>query len=204
MEIKALTLGSLQVNCYLVLTNKAAVVIDPGFDSQEVAAFLSENQDKERVILLTHAHFDHIGAAPDLREKYGVKIAIGEIDNPALSDSYLNMAEIFGIRIPRFSADILLKDGDELTVGDLAFKVIHTPGHTKGSVSYLCDDVLFSGDTLFYASVGRTDFIGGDFNELSASIKRLYLLPDSTEVLPGHGGRTTIKHEKLYNPFVRN
>lgn len=203
MEIKVLPLGDIQVNCYLVSTEKSALVVDPGFHSQKVEEFLKENSHKERMILLTHAHFDHIGGAEQLREKTGVNIAIGEKENAFLSDPSVNLSGLLSAPLKPFSADILLKDNETLNIGDLKIKVIHTPGHTSGSVSYLIDDVLFSGDTLFNSSIGRTDFPTGDFAVLSRSIKKLYELDGKITVLSGHGEETNLNYEIKYNPFVR-
>lgn len=203
MEIKKLVLGELEVNCYLISTEKAAVVIDPGFRSNEALEFLKNAKDKERLIMLTHAHFDHIGFADELAEITDTKIAIGEKDAPALSDNYINLSAPFGDPLSPFEADMLLTDGQDVEIGDILFKVIHTPGHTVGSVCYLIDDILFSGDTLFNASIGRTDFPGGSFSQISSSIKKLYALPESTVLLSGHGEQTNILSEKRYNPFVR-
>ena len=202
MKINCLPLGDIQTNCYLISTEKAALVIDPGFISKAVEDFLSENCDKERLILLTHAHFDHIGGACDLRAKTETKIAIGEFENASLSDKNVNLCNLFGADIKPFSADITLKDNQDFSVGDIDIKVFHTPGHTAGGVSYLIDNYLFSGDTLFLESIGRTDFPQGDFSVLFASVKRLYQLDDNISVFAGHGDKTTIAHEKMYNPFV--
>lgn len=204
MEIKALPLGYIRVNCYLIKTEKAAIVIDPGYKNEKIDEFLLENEDKERLILLTHAHFDHIGALPLLRDKTGVKIAIGEDENELLADASLNLSDRFHAHIPPFSANVLLKDLEEIQVGDIKIKTIFTPGHTKGSVCYLINDILFSGDTLFFESVGRTDFPTSDFNLLASSIKRLYVLPDETVVYSGHGESTTISHEKFFNPYFNS
>ncbi len=201
MEINSLVLGPLGTNCYLVSGKKGAAVIDPGFKSDEVDSFLEKNSDKERMIILTHAHFDHIGAAPEIREKSNIKIAIGEKDNPALSDGNINMSTAFNYDIKPFSADVMLNDGEILNVGDLCFKIIETPGHTVGGISLLSGDVLFSGDTLFYESVGRTDLPGGDFNTLLMSLERLFELDGNTKVYSGHGVPTTINHEKNNNPY---
>ncbi len=203
MEIKALVLGNIEVNCYLVSTEKAAVVIDPGYPSNEALEFLLNSTDKERLILLTHGHFDHIGFADELSAITDTKIAIGEKDAPSLQDNNINLSALFGAPISTFSANILLADNDKINVGDLTFEVMHTPGHTVGGVCYLCNDVLFSGDTLFAGSIGRTDFPGGNFETLKNSIKRIYTLPDDTVLLSGHGGKTTVINEKRYNPFVR-
>lgn len=204
MEIKILTLGHIQTNCYLIKGEKGAVVIDPGFENEQVAEFLKENDNKERLILLTHAHFDHIGGAAGLRNETGTAIAIGEDEAESLSNPEVNLSSRFHCKFDSFSADIKLSDGQEFKVGDLEFKAIFTPGHTSGSVSYLLEDKLFSGDTLFLESVGRTDFPGGDFEVLKESIKKIYALPDETQVYPGHGEDTTVANEKKYNPYVRS
>ncbi len=204
MEIKVLPLGHIMTNCYMVSTEKTALVIDPGFSCAIVEDFLINNSDKERLILLTHCHFDHIGGAIELSNNTGVKIAIGKNENEFLSDTFVNMSDRFHAHIEPFSADILLNDEEILSVGDINIKTIFTSGHTKGSVCYLINELLFSGDTLFFESIGRTDFPGGSFNEISNSIKKLYnTLPDSTPVYPGHGEATTIGHEKEFNSFVR-
>ncbi|MBR7133259.1 MAG: MBL fold metallo-hydrolase [Clostridia bacterium] len=203
MEIKAIPLGQIKTNCYLVSSQKAAIVIDPGFADEQTESFLRANADKERMILLTHAHFDHIGDALRLSRVTQTEIAIGELDNPALSDATVNLSYMFDVQTEPFSADLLFKDGDEYTIGDLKLRVILTPGHTKGGVCYLSGDKLFSGDTLFFESVGRTDLPGGDFSVLEESVLRLFELDDKIKVFPGHGQETTIGHEKKFNPYVR-
>ncbi len=203
MEIKTLPLGTIAVNCYLLLSDNAAVVIDPGFESDDVLDFLKNAQNKERLIILTHAHYDHIGFALELSRQTNTKIAIGKFDNEALQNSFVNLAVMFHTELEPFSADLLLKDGDGFAVGDIDFNVIHTPGHTVGSISLLVDDILFSGDTLFKESIGRTDFLGGSFGEIEKSVKKLYKLPQDTVVMAGHGDTTTIGYEKNYNPYIR-
>lgn len=203
MRIKTLHLGLIKTNCYLISTEMAAVVIDPGFDRPSTLEFLNENSDKERLILLTHAHFDHVGGAEALREKTGVKIGIGESDGYALSDTALNLSDMFHANIAPFKPDLTFKNGDKITVGDIEFKVIETPGHTAGGVCYLTGDCLFSGDTLFEGSIGRTDFPGGDLKVLKRSVKKLLTLSADTKVYPGHGYSTTIAREKEYNMFAR-
>lgn len=202
MEIKVVRLGLIKTNCYLLKTDKAAVVIDPGFDRKSVHEFLNENVDKERLILITHAHFDHIGGAETLRSKTGVKIGIGRLDAPALSNPALNLSDTFHAHIAPFNANVLFEDGEKFKVGDMEFKVILTPGHTAGGVSYLSDGCLFSGDTLFENSIGRTDFPGGDIKTLKKSVKKLVALPGDTAVYPGHGNFTNVAREKENNMFV--
>ncbi len=201
--MKITCLNIWMTNCYLIESDKAAIVIDPGYKRENILKFLMENENKERLILITHGHFDHIGGAEYLRNETGVKIGIGALDEPALRDNELNCAINFKRTLNPFSADYKYNDGDEITVGDITLKVIASAGHTVGGVSYLCENNIFTGDTLFNSSVGRTDFIGGSFKELEGSIKKLYTLPDETVVLAGHGESTTIGYEKQNNPYVR-
>lgn len=203
MEIKVLPLGLIQSNCYLISTKKAAVAVDIGFYSPEVDEFFKNSSEKEKLILLTHAHFDHISGADAIRKKYGVKIAIGKKDAEALFDMDINLSNRFRAKCEPFTADIKLSDGEIITCGDLEFKTLETSGHTKGSVCFLLENILFSGDTLFFENIGRTDFPGGDFSEIESSIKKLYALDDGITVFSGHGPKTTIAHEKQYNPYVR-
>lgn len=203
MKIDVMPLGHIAANCYMLLSNNAAVVIDPGIFSQKVEDFLNDNSEKDRLILLTHAHFDHICGADRLRKDTGVKIAVGEKDAPALIDTKLSLSDKFHAHQPPFEADILLKDNAIFNVGDIEFKSISTPGHTVGGMCYLTGKTLFSGDTLFLESVGRTDFPGGESQTLLKSIKRLLTLDEEITVYPGHGEPTTVKHERIYNPFIR-
>ena len=202
MEIRALHLGLIKTNCYLISTDKAAAVIDPGFKTEITADFLKANEGKARMILITHAHFDHIGGAEALRNETGVEIGIGELDAPALKDTELNLSDKFHAHILPFSAGRTFCDGEKFSIGDIDFEVILTPGHTVGGVSYLSGESLFSGDTLFAGAVGRTDMPGGSLKALKKSLKRLTALPNETKVYPGHGDFTTVGYEKENNMFV--
>lgn len=203
MKIDVIYLGDIGVNCYMINSENSAVVIDPGFKSEFVTDFLKNNSNKERLIMLTHTHFDHISAALDLSRETNTKIAIGSFDNSGLSDPNINLANLFGAVIEPFSADILLNDGNKFSVGDLEFTVMHTPGHTIGGVCYILENYIFSGDVLFYESIGRTDFPGGDFSEIKKSIFKIYDFDDDMIIYSGHGPKTTVGHEKIYNPYVR-
>lgn len=206
MEVKVLSSSRyvLTANCYGILSEKAAVVIDCGKFSNPVADFLKYNADKSRVILLTHAHFDHIGGARELREKTGVPIAIGETEAQRLSDPVYNLSGRFGKPIHTFSPDYTISDEQTVTVGDLKIKAYEMPGHTAGSMVYLAGNNLFSGDTLFAGSIGRTDFPGGNADEMTASLERmLWLFDDNVIVYPGHDEKTTIGKEKINNPYLR-
>lgn len=203
MNITTLPLGLIRTNCYLVSTEKAALVIDPGFESKQTEDFLEQNKDKECMILLTHCHFDHIGGAKTLGSKFNVKIAIGKDDNEGLSNGDISMSNRFHAKVAPFSADIKFEGDEVFKIGDITVKVINTSGHTVGGVSYLVEEALFSGDTLFKESIGRTDFVGGDLKTLINSVKRLFTLPDNTAVYTGHGEMTYIGYEKEHNMFVR-
>lgn len=204
MEIKVVPLGHIQTNCYMIETEQAAVVIDPGFNSEITEEFLKQNSKKERAILLTHCHFDHIGGASALKKTTDTPIFTGENETENLVSPEINLSLRFHAKFDEVQVDKTLKDGEILKVGDLEFKTIFTPGHTTGGVAYLLGDILFSGDTLFLESIGRTDFPGGDFAVLENSIKKLYTLPEETAVLPGHGEQSSIGYEKKFNPYVRD
>ena len=206
MEVKLLLKGHLATysNCYGVLTDKAAIVVDPGKYTLELADFLKSNADKTRLILITHAHYDHIGGALELREKTGVKIAIGKNEEFALSDKAFNLSGRFTPAIHAFNADYTIEDEEEFTVGDITVKAFETPGHTVGGMCYLMNDNLFSGDMLFYETVGRVDLPGGDINEMKQSLDRMmWIFDDEIKVYSGHGEETTIGHERKYNPYLR-
>ncbi len=201
MEITKVVVGDLQVNCYIVSNGKDAVVIDPGDDYEDI---IKAAQGKNiKAVLLTHGHFDHTGAVNKL-QKDGAEVYVSRNEEYMLSDGYSCLAEPFGFAFNKIKADHVFNDGDIIEIANMTFKVILTPGHTTGSVCFLVDGILFSGDTLFQGSVGRWDFPGGDFEVLTSSIKeKLYALPEDTEVYAGHGRETTIGEEKMSNPFVR-
>lgn len=204
MIIKQFTGGILENNMYLLLdeTSKKAVLIDaPEFFTEVVSE--AQGFDVE-YILLTHGHFDHILGLDELRAALNAKALINENDL-IISDNVNEFTAMFAL--PPIKAPIydgLIEDGDEIDVGNMKINVIATPGHTQGGVCYLIDGNLFSGDTLFRESVGRTDLFGGDFKKLKNSIKnKLFKLDDKVKVFPGHGGSTTIGYEKKFNELAR-
>ncbi|OQZ04792.1 MAG: hypothetical protein B6D34_02230 [Candidatus Brocadia sp. UTAMX1] len=217
MLIQKINVGPLQVCCYLVIDKEAAevMVIDPGADEGMIIAFLKKQQLLPKSIVITHGHGDHIGANAELKKSFpAVHICVHEADQDMLPYPAKNLsilAAFYGgttVRSP--VADRLLNDGDTVAVGKYTFEIIHTPGHTPGGICLYYNDpedenspVLFSGDTLFKESIGRTDFPGCNQKKLIQAIKeRLFVLDERTIVYPGHGPSTTIAEEKKNNPFV--
>ena len=203
MKIELLALGQYASNCYIVAdeVSKEAIIIDPGAGGNQIMKHVEASGLKIMFIVLTHSHPDHIGALKEVKEATGAKVAIHADDV-----SGLQRGRQFGTMSSSTQPppDRLLKDGDSLDVGSLHLSVIHTPGHTQGGICLLVDGVLFSGDTLFYSSVGRSDMPGGNGPQLIDAISnKLLTLPDETVVLPGHGPQTTIGDERRGNPFLR-
>lgn len=206
MKIVNIPTGMLQANTYLVCdeTSRLGFIVDLGGYSRELKNIIEKNDIQIQYIVLTHGHGDHIGGVQEhLKDFPDAKVVCSRAEEKMLLDPELNEAHNFGPEKVSFKPDILVDDGDTLTVGNMTMKFIMTPGHTEGGMCILIDDVLFSGDTLFCRSIGRTDLAGGDFRTIMESIKKkLFLLPDETQVLPGHMGPTTIGFEKENNPFV--
>ncbi len=194
MQVDNCKVGPLMTNCYLGYTEDACVLVDPGDQASLILEKLGER--KLDMILITHGHFDHISALADLIDATGAPVAVHENDLHFL----LNSQEIgYVVAIPRTikKADILVEDGMKLEFGDLCFEVLHTPGHSPGSVCYYeaNSKVLFSGDTLFRGTCGRTDFPGGNASDMKKSLNRLAQLPSDTKVYPGHDMFSTIEAE---------
>lgn len=194
MKIRTLTLGDYQTNCYLVSDeNGVTAVIDPGYEPMTVLSVLQAEHLHIGAILLTHGHFDHVG---------GVKALVREAACPV----WMHKAE--QTMPPQITAGELYftdsyDDGDTVQVGKLTFSVLHTPGHTPGSVCLRCENALFSGDTLFAGSCGRTDLPGGSMAQMRESLARLRKIPENLTVYPGHGEATALERERLRNPYFR-
>ncbi len=203
MKLKTVNIPYMDQNVYLISGSTGAVIIDPGQMTDEIREFIAENKSKELAILLTHNHFDHILGADEARALGNGKIYISAPDAIGLSDASVNLCERFCLDFLPFEADEVLSDNQLLTVGDIKIKVLITPGHSRGSSCFIIGDWMFSGDTLFRLCVGRTDFIGGDSDELMVSLKRLYNIKGDFDVYSGHGPASRLSFEKENNPFMR-
>ena len=207
MQIERFIVGMVGTNCYVVSNEETSecFLVDPGAYSDKVIAYIREHELKPQAILLTHGHFDHIMAVDDIRRAFHCKVYVHMDEAELLRDPSMNLSGTMGTEQFSMEADELLRDGQSLKLLDCEWKVMATPGHTKGSVCYYLDseEVLFSGDTLFAESLGRTDLPTGSVQQIVRSIaERLFELPEDTMVYPGHGEPTTIGHEKKYNPVV--
>jgi len=204
MEVRKFVSRLLAVNCYVVSEQDTAIVIDPVIEGEAVLAYLQARQLKLAAIINTHGHADHIAGNQWFREQTGAPVWIHAADAAYLTDPALNLSSMVmgeGMKSPE--AERLLKDGDQIALGTAFLTVIHTPGHTPGSICLLGPGVLFSGDTLFRSSVGRSDFPGGDARVLRESLQKLKELPPATRIYPGHGQETTMAEELAHNFFLR-
>ncbi|MCT4631817.1 MAG: MBL fold metallo-hydrolase [Firmicutes bacterium] len=205
MLLRKLVLGMYMTNCYIIVCEetKKAVIIDPGSEYNRIKAELDKVNIDLQFILLTHGHGDHIGAVPQLMEEYELPVYIHEQEKKILNNSNRNLTrQIYknGIEI---EPNRLLKDGEVLSVGSMNLEIIHTPGHTPGSISVKVGNIVFTGDTLFNHSIGRTDLPGGSYDTIINSIKeKLMILPDDTTAYPGHNTPTKIGVERNGNPFL--
>ena len=201
MDIQCLVLGQLGVNCYLLTKDNKAVVIDPGAESERILSILERNGCTLEKILLTHGHFDHTGAVSELSEKTGAQVFIHSDDEIMLRDNSKNLSFLTGEEVKTYDGAISLETAGKIILGNTEIKYFHTPGHSQGSVVYVCEDNIFCGDLIFRGSIGRYDF--GDFKTELQSIKFLLdNFDDSTKLLPGHGLSTNIGFERMNNPYI--
>lgn len=203
-KIHTIVVGALQTNCYILQSNHGAIIIDPGDEPERIVRFLNDIKVEPSQIIATHTHFDHVLGVDSIRAKLNVPFLIHRDDLSMLESMQNRVHQFMGFDVPPPpKVDRYLKDGDLLNVGDETIRVLHTPGHSPGSISLSGDGYVFTGDALFNQSIGRTDLPGGDLKTLINSIReRLFKLDDATTVYPGHGPETTIGDEKLANPFV--
>jgi glyoxylase-like metal-dependent hydrolase (beta-lactamase superfamily II) len=204
--VEALLVGMIQANCYILADedSREAVVIDPGGDAPVILKTLQDRKLTPVAILATHGHFDHVEALASLKRATGAPIYLHKADLP-LVQGMASQGRFFGVQVePAPAPDRFLEDGDEIACGGLTIKVMHTPGHSPGSVAFRVDNAVFVGDLLFAGSIGRTDLQGGDYDTLIRSVREhIFSLPDDTVVYPGHGPATTVGAEKRTNPFFR-
>jgi hydroxyacylglutathione hydrolase len=206
MKYEHVIVGAIETNCYIVYDEetKECAVIDPGAEAEKIIHLIHQKDLKPIMIINTHGHVDHVGANKDLIDEYSVPLLIHSADSPMLDKvEQMELSFFLGAKDSP-PPDKFLVEGEKVEIGSVQLKIIHTPGHSPGSVSLLGDGLLFSGDTLFWGGVGRTDLPGGSWNELVRSIKeKILTLPEETLVLPGHGPKTTVGQEKRSNPFIQ-
>lgn len=208
MKILKIIVGPLRENSYLAYceNTKEGVLVDPGAESNEILKVVEENGVKLKAILLTHAHFDHIGAVPEIKQKFDVPVILHKAEQEVLGNFEYNHSGMYGSDKIELTADKMLDEGEAINFGDETLKIIFTPGHTPGGSCYYSEKahVVFTGDTLFANSIGRCDFYKGNMEQLIDGIKtKLFVLPDDVTVYTGHEGDTTIGHEKVNNPYAR-
>jgi glyoxylase-like metal-dependent hydrolase (beta-lactamase superfamily II) len=202
MILEKIVVGSMEVNCYLLgqVRTKEIVIIDPGDDYLKIKKVIDRLKLIPKFIVNTHGHMDHIGAD----DKFNLPIYIHKLDKDCLTNSHRNLSAMFGLSYQVKSGAKTLEDEDILKLDDLRLEIIHTPGHTAGSICIKVDDIVFTGDTLFLGGVGRTDFPGSSEKDLFRSIReKLLVLGDSTIIYPGHGPESTIGKERERNPFLQ-
>ncbi len=207
MTVKGFIVGDVATNCYVACNSKTkeAFIVDPGDNAAALIAYIDENGLAPVAVLLTHGHFDHCMAAQELAQHYGISIYVHEADKETMENPAYNCSGMIGARIAVHADQYFHGETDHISVAGFEIEVYHTPGHTPGGVCFYIqsEGILFSGDTLFCQSVGRTDFPGGSMAQIVRSIKeRLLVLPNDTKVLPGHNEWTTIGEERQYNPFL--
>lgn len=206
LKINQYVVGAVQTNCYFAINDETneTLIVDPGDNAKQLADRIRQEELKPVAVLLTHGHFDHAGGAAELAREFQIPVYAHEDEKETLEDPKLNVSWMMG-KEEHFSADEFVTDEQELDLAGFHIRVLHTPGHTVGGCCYYLpyEDVVFSGDTLFCMSVGRTDFPKGSMSAIVRSIKeKLMVLPERTTVYPGHNDVTTIENERMYNPYI--
>lgn len=208
MKVETLVVGLMQANCYILVCEEThnCVIIDPGGDAERILNYIIANELTPTYIINTHGHIDHIGANNEIR-KADIKnasqmLCIHEADADMIVNPQKNLSFLIGENFRSVKPDKLLQNGDTIESGTISLTVIHTPGHSPGSICLLTSEYIFTGDLLFAGSIGRYDFPGSSYTSLINSLKKVMMLSDDTIVFPGHGPSTTIGEERIYNPFV--
>lgn len=210
MRIEKITTDFMESNCYILFDkNKKGMLIDPGGNSESIKQKIEELDVELKHIINTHGHIDHIFSDGDFYSSVErnelLPVLIHKLDIPYLQDSSKNLSSMLGVALKIENPIRELKDGEIIELNDLSLEIIHTPGHTPGSICLKCDEILFTGDTLFHKGVGRTDFPGSSFEKLKDSVqKKLFTLEGEIKIYPGHGPVSTINYEKKNNPFFSN
>jgi hydroxyacylglutathione hydrolase len=202
MIIKNLVVGHLESNCFVIADErtKEALLIDPGDEPDRILDLLTKNNLKLKYIVCTHAHFDHVGAIPELKTETGARIVIHYDELDIYKHTREQAAVLWGFELePLPEPDMFVSEGDELEVGGLKFRILHTPGHSPGSICLYGEGIVITGDTLFAGTVGRTDLFGGNVQKLKSSFRKLMALGDEIRVFPGHGPQSTIGKERTDN-----
>ncbi len=200
MKIFSEPQGMMGANCYMLRSAETAVVIDPSALTETLKEFLRENRERQLFIIATHRHCDHIAAIPAIKEQFGGSVCVSAEDACGLMSQNESLGSYLGIFHSSVVPDITLNEGD-VTLGDITFKVLKTPGHTEGSICLIIDNAIISGDTLFHLSIGRTDFPSGNPRTMQESLKRLFALEEDYIVYPGHGEPTSLFYERNHNPY---
>lgn len=196
VNIKSFVFGTVETNCYIISdSSKNCVIVDCDGDGKEIFKYVDDNGLKPIYILLTHGHFDHVGAVNAVKSRYGCKVCIGEFEEEILASSIKYNSK-------QIEVDVKIKDSETVLVGDMNIVAINTPGHTKGSLCYIIEDYIISGDTLFFEDCGRTDLFTGNWEDMKKSLHRLRDLSGDYKVLPGHGSSTTMNHERSNNQYM--
>ncbi len=205
MELFTLVVGAIQENCYILATDSGnALVVDPGDEAEKIIDFVKSKGLTPKKILLTHAHYDHVGAVKAVREAFGAQVLAHRDEEMIFATTKRRK---FGGRPQTddkfdITPDHQLSDGEEITLDELTVTVFHTPGHTPGGCLYLCGEYMFSGDTLFAGEIGRCDLLGGDYEVMKKSLERIKTLQEDYKVLPGHGPASNLERERVRNPYL--
>ena len=205
LKVKKIITGPIDVNCYIIYDSDSlkCLIVDPGEEGQKVISEIEKGNFKPELLINTHGHYDHIWSDDEIREKYNIPLAIGKDDADMIADPVMNGSALFSNPVSVKKPEILLNDGDEIKCSFTKFKVLSAPGHSIGGIFLVFDGFVITGDTLFAGTIGRTDFPGGDYEQLIQALEKIKALDPKTIVYPGHGPQTTVANELRHNPYLR-